>query len=96
MASEIIHIGREMRNNAYAKKSRGKIRLRVSPDAVKEMISYLKSYLECAMATISEDVVKSNHPQTVYGDDIVKYFSFKASNPFNEEPEETINDESEI
>lgn len=88
MASEVIHIGREMRDGAYVKKGRRKVPLRVSPDAVQEMISYIKASLDRAMNLISETTVKSNHPQTVYSEDVINHFAFKENDPFVEGEEE--------
>lgn len=84
MASEVIHIGREMRDGAYVKKGKRKTRLRVSPGAIQEMISYIKAYLESGMNMISEDALKSKHPQTVYAEDVERHFAFKKNDLFVE------------
>ena len=79
MAKETMNIGKIMRENAYIIKAGKKQKLRVSPAAVQEMISYLDAGMDSNMAGICKITVDSDHPKTVYGNDIILHFSRTAT-----------------
>lgn len=83
MVSEILNIGKIMRNQAWLRKSKRKIdKFRVSPDAVQELRSFIECGVEVAMVGILEVVEQSNHPQTVKSEDIICYFNRSDSSVF--------------
>jgi len=75
MAKETINIGKIMRENAYIIEAGKKQKLRVSPAAVQEMISFLNAGMDNNMTGICKITVGSDHPKTVYEDDIILHFN---------------------
>ena len=85
MASEVVNVGKLMRKEAWLKVGKRKIRrYRVSPDAVQQMISYIKCGIEINTPQMCEMANKTNHPNTIKEEDVVRYFDFKGSSVFEE------------
>ncbi len=86
MASETINIGKIMRSEAWLKKGKRKIkRFRVSPEAVQEMISYIKAGIEVNTPQLAELAESTNHPNTIKACDVVRFFGRSDNTPFEEE-----------
>ena len=89
MASETINVGKIMRQEAWLKKGKRKTkRFRVSPDAIQEMISYIKTGIEVNLPEICELAENTNHPNTVKDVDVVRFFGKADSSVFQEDEEE--------
>ena len=89
MASEVVNVGKIMRKEAWLKEGKRKIqRFRVSPDAVQQMVSYIICGIEINLPQICEMVKKTNHPNTVKEEDVVRYFDFAGSSVFKEQDDD--------
>ena len=85
MASETINIGKLMRSEAWVKKGKRKTkRFRVSPDAVQEMIGFIKAGIAVNIPQICELAESTNHPNTVKSVDVIRFFGKADSNVFEE------------
>jgi len=85
MASETINVGKLMRYEAWVKKSKRKTKsFRVSPDAIQEMIGFIKAGIEINIPQICELAESTNHPNTIKDVDVIRFFSKADSNVFEE------------
>ena len=92
MASEVINVGKTMRKEAWLKVGKRKTKqFRVSPEAIQQMLSYIVAGIEINLPQICERVQKTNHPNTVKEEDVVRYFDFAGNSVFQEGEE--INEE---
>jgi len=83
MGKENINIGKVMREEAWQKMSkRKKKKYRVSPGAIKEMISYIRMGIEINIPQICEMVDKTKHPNTIKEEDVIRFFDYKDSDVF--------------
>lgn len=89
MASETVNVGNVMRQEAWLKVGKRKTKqFRVSPDGVQQMLSYIVAGIEINLPQICEMVEKTNHPNTIKEEDVVRYFDFVGSSVFQEEEED--------
>ena len=89
MASETINVGKVMRQEAWLKVGKRKTKqFRVSPEAIQQMLSYIVAGIEINLPQICEMVEKTNHPNTVKEEDVVRYFDFVGNSVFVEEEDE--------
>lgn len=89
MASETINVGKVMRQEAWLKVGKRKTKqFRVSPEAIQQMLSYIVAGIEINLSQICEMVEKTNHPNTIKEEDVVRYFDFVGNSVFLEEEDE--------
>lgn len=71
-----INIGKILRSNT---------KLNVSPDAVKELVSYIKANLESKAIPRLEEITKSHKRKTIFAEDVIELFSRKDNGVITDE-----------